>query len=440
MSPPENKIGQEPPSLPIIHVNQPPNLKTANDREEWSMFKILYENYAIINRLSEQPPELQRAIFLSIAGPVGVKIYSSIKFESEEHKNDVKTILQKFDEKIIGHYNETYERYVFNQRSQTQGESIDEYVCALTTMAKRCSFCDCLEDNLIRDRIVIGIHDNETRKSLLQKASLTLEECINICKTMEAVTKQLKIISKVEPKEHNINKIKLRYRCHNENNIYSRRPNKMMKCLFCSKEHVMAKYSCPAWGRTCYRCGMRNHFKGATICPMSKRKSPSLQKESAETSSDSCTDEKENTARECSYQLSTDRNTDEVHAVMETTDHRQILFQIDSGSPVNIIPLKYVNDDAIMVTKKILTLYNGLELNTVGECKLMLTNPRNGRYYNCRCLVVDGCVTHPLGKQTSEEMGLITINYDKFIKSDVKSPEIIPKKSSHKRPPLKEDH
>jgi hypothetical protein len=32
----------------------------------------------------------------------------------------------------------------------------------------------------------------------------------------------------------------------------------------------MKKQECPAWGKTCAKCGMANHFKGAPKCPKSK--------------------------------------------------------------------------------------------------------------------------------------------------------------------------
>ena len=101
-----------------VHVNQPPTLKSTSNTEEWEMFKLLYENYAIVSQLDEHPQATQRAIFLSIAGPIAVKLYGSIKFLPTENKNDVQTIIRKIDEQINGTRNETYERYLFNKRDQ----------------------------------------------------------------------------------------------------------------------------------------------------------------------------------------------------------------------------------------------------------------------------------------------------------------------------------
>lgn len=46
---------------------------------------------------------------------------------------------------------------------QEPNETIDAYVAMLQTLARTCKY-DALEDEMIRDRIVLGILDNSTRK------------------------------------------------------------------------------------------------------------------------------------------------------------------------------------------------------------------------------------------------------------------------------------
>ena len=62
---------------------------------------------------------------------------------------------------------------IFNKRDQQSNETADAYYTALCTLAKTCNFGN-LEDNLIRDRIVMGIKDNSTRKKLLLSKSRSL--------------------------------------------------------------------------------------------------------------------------------------------------------------------------------------------------------------------------------------------------------------------------
>ena len=54
------------------------------------------------------------------------------------------------------------------------------YVATLRNLARTCNFCDCMHDSLIRDRIVFGIHNRQTKKRLLQECKLDLKKCIGI--------------------------------------------------------------------------------------------------------------------------------------------------------------------------------------------------------------------------------------------------------------------
>lgn len=48
---------------------------------------------------------------------------------------------------------------------QEPNETIDAYVAMLRTLARTCKY-EALEEEMIRDRIVLGIRDNSTRKKL----------------------------------------------------------------------------------------------------------------------------------------------------------------------------------------------------------------------------------------------------------------------------------
>lgn len=82
---------------------------------------------------------------------------------------------------------EIYERYTFSKRDQEPNETIDAYVAMLRTLARTCKY-EALEDEMIRDRIVLGIRDNSTRKKLLQEKKLDLQRCIDICRANEKIS------------------------------------------------------------------------------------------------------------------------------------------------------------------------------------------------------------------------------------------------------------
>ena len=78
-------------------------------------------------------------------------------------------------------------------RVQQKGET----VTALKTLAKTCNFGR-LQDDSLRDRIGIGIKDNATRKKLLNMPKLTLKECIDMFRTHNSTSKQIKTMTQQE--------------------------------------------------------------------------------------------------------------------------------------------------------------------------------------------------------------------------------------------------
>ena len=43
-----------------------------------------------------------------------------------------------------------------------------------------------MQDRMIRDRVVVGVRDNGTRKKLLAENKLTLNKCTDICRASES--------------------------------------------------------------------------------------------------------------------------------------------------------------------------------------------------------------------------------------------------------------
>ena len=50
---------------------------------------------------------------------------------------------------------------------------------------------------MIRDRLVCGITENNVRRKLLQEPKWSLEKCLVICRSAEATSAHLKVISRV---------------------------------------------------------------------------------------------------------------------------------------------------------------------------------------------------------------------------------------------------
>ena len=155
-------------------------------------------------------------------------------------------------------------------------EAIDAYVDALKILQKSCNFCDCLKDSLLRDRIVFGVRDNGVRKRLLQERSLDLSRCIDICRTHENTTSQMKLVTdtgeevhRVEERRHFTNKRQRgrgQFRQQKQERTTFPTPTRpIVNCEFCGRQHERKKEMRPAWGQICSKCNKRNHF--SRCCP-----------------------------------------------------------------------------------------------------------------------------------------------------------------------------
>ena len=98
---------------------------------------------------------------------------------------------------------------------------------------------------------------------------------------------------------------------------------------------------------------------------------------------------------------------------------KTISVQIDSGATTNIMPQKFLKDEVLSPTKKILTMYNSSSVKPIGQCFVRMKNPKTGRRYDVLCVIVDEDFCPLLGKRASEQMKLMTINYEQFESANV---------------------
>ena len=122
------------------------------------------------------------------------EVHNGLPFRSDEEKQDINVVLNLRKSHCIGQTNVIYERYKFNNRKQESNESIEVYAAVLRALAATCEFGE-LKDEMIRDHLVCGIADNSVRRKLLQDPKLSLEKCLDICRSADATSAHLKAIS-----------------------------------------------------------------------------------------------------------------------------------------------------------------------------------------------------------------------------------------------------
>jgi transposase InsO family protein len=437
--------GQPQPPVQVVEQFQdarlqmfpPPKLSqdSINAVEDWQMFKQQFEIFQKLTNLDKQPKTFQSAAFLHCVGPRGIKIYNGLTWAPAgenndppaEDKDDISLIIRKFDKHILGEVNETYERYKFFKRDQNITEPIDDYVSSLKELAKTCNFCDCMKDSLLRDKIVLGIRDNSTRKILLQKRQLSLTNVIDICRGAEATQHQLKSLG-CDKQPESVNKVFPQKKKKDDRRSSESKGTKsssmeeagsaatdsdhrkkpMIDCKFCGQWHVRDRRKCPAWGKTCTNCNGRNHSE-----------SRCYKKKVHNVLSDYESDDSSDFENVYAVGHNNPRDKKEVYAKM-LLNNEMVRFQIDCGATVNLLPKKYIRGKALRPTTKKLQMWNKSELEPEGSCFVPLRNPKNGKKYRVKFTVIQEDLTPLLGKKVSEKMGLIKINYDSFHVASVK--------------------
>ena len=245
----------------------------------FNRFETEFRDYLLLSGLGKQGKEYQMAALRQCMGEEEERLYQSLVFTDTEDKNDVNTVVKKLKAIAVGTINETYERYKFNTRNQKEDEGIEAYYAELRILAKTCNF-DSIENSLIRDRIVVGIKDNNVRKSLLERSDLTLEKTIEICKATERTKEQMedmKLTSGREVNESTVNRVKTtggkpkinanKFKMndyHTGRKSDNGRARPTGECWFCGTRHKFLRELCPAYGQTCAKCQGENHF--AKMC------------------------------------------------------------------------------------------------------------------------------------------------------------------------------
>ena len=109
------------------------------------------------------------------------------------NQNKIQPVLQKFAAYCQPLKNVPFERYKFYSGMQESGESYDHYQTALRQLVERCKFESIIPNQILRDKLVFGIHDSKVRERLLREKTLSLEETDEICHSHETMVQQMRV-------------------------------------------------------------------------------------------------------------------------------------------------------------------------------------------------------------------------------------------------------
>lgn len=367
--------------------------------EGWKRFQFEWDNYLVAAELSKKPSEVKVAIFLAVCGYEAQDRFKSFVWENAEDSKDIKKVIERFKSECMPTENTIIERYKFNIRKQKTGERIKEYVAELRRLASTCKYEEVgkedLVNQLIRDKIVVGLPEATLRTRLLEEGnSLTLEKTINMIACVEQVRVQSNLLDEKESgdKVTSVSAVKFRKGKKTQQAPKGNAQNHSghtSTCQFCGgPDHP--RYQCPAKEKKCAKCKKIGHFH--RVC----RNNSTLHPQKPKISSVNTIDRQE--AGVCNFEIG----------------DCVVSFLVDCGAEVNVIPLglyKQVTGDCQLQLinpplNTSLAAYGGSDIRTIGTVELVLKLLK--RPHKVKFHIASGKGDPIVGLRSSLDLGLIS--------------------------------
>jgi len=361
-----------------LRVPDPLRVTGNNMADDWRRFREQFEYYELAADLTEASQEKRAAVFLTCIGNEAYDVYRTLQFDQDRDRKRLDPVIEAFERFCVGAVNVTYERYMFNRRVQEAGERFDIFIGDVRRLARSCDFA-AVEESMIRDRIVVGIHDDGTRHKLLQMRDLTLAKAIDICKASETAGKQMKAMSGVDQVQSLNSKRRSTTRAGGYEKSRARDPSDdsrernispFRRCKYCNRKHEARKEACPAYGRSCRRCSMKNHFEASSVCQSKTGGHRGARRDVNEIDTDE--------------ELLTlgDTDADRWYTRMKI-GNRTVRFLLDCGATVNLLPEALVKSlgrlNEVRPAVATLRMFDRSELQTRGMITVTVEHIRSGR-------------------------------------------------------------
>ena len=294
---------------------------------------------------------------------------------SEEERGSYEQVIAKFDAFFQVRRNLIFERARFNKRHQTEGESVEQFITGLYSLAEQCDFGD-LKEMMIRNRIVIGIRDKALSERLQLDTELTLDKAKCLVRQREAVQEHQGMLDVDTKKpESMVDSVKQQQKAwsHRSYSNPGRRDTQSRgkkqsggteKCTRCGRTQH-SRRDCPTKEAVCHACKKRGHFQSQCF----SRSSGSKNKSVAEVTVDSDDD----TAFLGTITEGSELNCWKSKIIIE---EREIPFKLDTGAEVTVVSQEVLEllgaSDKLRKTSKRLCGPDQKQLHVIGDMQLTL--------------------------------------------------------------------
>lgn len=393
----ENSIENNPLNQLVVHGD----VKSIGVRwEKWKRSFLIY-----IEAFNVKSAKVQKARLLHFAGADVQEIFYTLPELSDDvsGRNEFDEALLKLDKYFEPRQSKIFERHLFRQIVQGKNEKFEKFLVRLRQQGSKCKFGD-NEEHII-DQIVEKCFSDKLRRKILEMDdSKALVDIIMVANSLEAVEIQMKQFEDKE--DQNVCAVNSRRTCN--------------RCG--AKDHDEHSKACPALDKKCNKCGYVGHF--AFKCntktgsnnrfgnrtnfqrfPPSKR----FKKENIRSLEDTA---EHSTSQEYIFHID---GENEITCRIGNVNVRMI---IDSGCRLNIVDdmtwemlktkkVKVTNQKAGPL-KEFFAYGSQVPLKNIGSFESQIRSP-TGKLVNATFYVIEGGKQCLLGRETSENLGVLKI-------------------------------
>jgi transposase InsO family protein len=350
------------------------NWKAENLHREWERFDKHFKYYCM-GPLSSKGEEVKIGYLLLFVGERGREIHEGVTL-SDDDKKVLNKNLEVFKNYTAPRKNMLRASFKFHRRRQGETESFDDFVTDLRILMRDCGFED--KDRRLRDAIVFNCFHEKVREKCLDEGDvLNLDKVIDIGRTYEISQKGLQELKQGEdPTINAFPRVKKQPSSadaaaksdDDKRKFGCKVSRKTKKCYKCGLE---PKLKCPAAKLKCDLCGKKGHFK--KVCRLRGKFAHAMD----------TTDSEGETSCDSSVEFhALDRSEDhkmdnEFYENVRVNEKHRLHVQLDTGSPINILPLSKLEKlgytaKNLQPTQKVLASYTKDKMKPLGTITLLV--------------------------------------------------------------------
>ena len=268
------------PAPPPIPVNKPSfNGQSTNLHEAFNLFHNQVKFLLVEGQYAKCDEMDKVRAILNWLGPKSFEVYEDLAIEPGEDKRKCEDVLKAFERYFKPTQSLFQNWYQLSGLYSGSCKSQGDFMMQLKEIAKECSFTN--SDEFVKFLFLTHNQNSRVRDALLDrmKATDTPAQCLAIAKTVESTIETEKLsksflqdINKLESTEVDAVSKKKGFKGpgHEPSRGWQRcsHSKSMTNCRNCGSVHPPKK--CPAYGKECFSCKKKGHFK--QFCRSSQHK------------------------------------------------------------------------------------------------------------------------------------------------------------------------